>query len=304
VHVAAALRSRAQAADGVGRFGGEEFVAVFCGQTAVEVRQRAEAMRRTIGQRPMIIEGCSKSVTASGGLAQLVAGDAVADWIKRADAALYAAKNGGRNCAFEMHGPAAERIVNATQAESQVATTKDAVQRPIFEAAAEIAAEAFADTSFVPDLARRIAEWRRGGTTLTVILARLDCPENSTFDLESESSHAPIRIAMHATRMCLREMDHVTQWRDDGIAMLLPNTSASDAKTVARRLRNALATDSIDGQVSLSLGIAEGIEGNDAKRVLERAWLALEVAKSSGSSGVVIHDGLKAVTLKQTAIAR
>jgi len=152
-------------------------------------------------------------------------------------------------------------------------------------------------------VARRIAEWRRGGTTLTVMLARLDCLDETSSSLSPDDQHNAMRIAMHATRACLRDMDLITRWQSDGIAILLPNTSARDTKTVARRLRNALATDPA-GQVSLSVGIAEGIEGNDAKRVLERAWLALNAARAAGPGGVAVHDGLKPVPLKSVAAAR
>jgi GGDEF domain-containing protein len=174
----------------------------------------------------------------------------------------------------------------------------------VFEAAAEIAAEAFADTGFVPSVARRIAEWRRGGTTLTVMLARLDSLDDASPDLDAESHHGAMRIAMHATRTCLREMDLITRWQRDGLAILMPNTSGRDAKAVARRLKSALAANSADGAVSLSMGIAEGIEGNDAKRVLERAWLALEAGRAAGPGGVAVHDGLKAAALKFAAAVR
>jgi diguanylate cyclase len=304
VHVAAALSSKAEATDCLARFGGEEFVAVFGGRTAAEVRQRAEAMRRAIRQRPIIIEGCCKPVTASAGLAELAAGETVAQWIKRADMALYAAKAGGRDAADEMNGASAEKIVLATHDEQLVAATKDTALRPVFEAAAELAAEAFADTSFVPSVARRIAEWRRGGTTLTVMLARLDRLDDTDSGLLKDNHSGAIRIAMQATRVCLREMDLITRWRSDGIAVLLPNTSARDTKIVARRLKNALAANTAGGQVSLSVGIAEGMEGNDAKRVLERAWLALDAARSAGAGGVAIHDGLKSVPMKAALAAK
>jgi diguanylate cyclase (GGDEF)-like protein len=304
IHVAAALSSKIETTDCLGRFGGEEFVVVFPKQKVVEVRERAEMIRRSIRQRPLIIEGCCKPVTASGGLAELTAGETVTEWIQRADMALYAAKAGGRDAGYEMNGPRADKIIIAAHAEQAAIATKEATQRQVFEAAAELAAEAFADTSFVPGVARRIAEWRRGGTTLTVMLARLDCPDEASSGLASDDQHGAMRVAMHATRACLREMDLITRWQSDGLAVLLPNTSARDTKTVARRLKQALAADSSGGQVSLSMGIAEGIEGNDAKRVLERAWLALDVARSSGPGGVAVHDGLKAVLMKAALVAK
>jgi GGDEF domain-containing protein len=160
----------------------------------------------------------------------------------------------------------------------------------------------------VQNIAKRIAEWRRGGSTLTVILVRLDSPVRAD-SADDENTRSPVRMMLQAARSCIREMDFVTRWQDDGVALLLPSTSAADAKTVARRLRAALLNESTPGnpgqpRLSASMGIAEGIEGNDAKRVLERAWIALEAARSAGPASVYVHDGLKVVAMKIVAHAR
>jgi len=249
-------------------------------------------------------------VTASGGLSQLVSGDTLADWIARADRALYTAKGSGRDCAFEARGEKLERIMPGAAPpapQKSVVAAESISPKAASEASVELAAEAFADTSFAPSIARRIAEWRRGGTTLTVMLARLDYPVPCASEIEANDSQSPIRIALNVARLCIREMDLVTRWQTDGLGFLLPGASAAEAKTVARRLRAALASNNTDGarpRLSISIGIAEGIEGNDAKRVLERAWLALESAGAAGSGNIYVHDGLKPVSVKLTAVAR
>ena len=88
--------------------------------------------------------------------------------------------------------------------------------------------------------------------------------------------------------------------------MLLPNTAATDTKVIVRRLKTLMGTEGVGYQepLSVSIGIAEGIEGNDARRVLERAWLALEAARATGPGGVCVHDGLKCVGMKLAALAR
>jgi two-component system cell cycle response regulator len=86
--------------DMLARFGGEEFVAFLPdtdGQTALRV---AERLVRKVAETPMQVEGAPKSeltVTVSIGIAATsveIPGD---DLIKMADAALYRAKEGGRN---------------------------------------------------------------------------------------------------------------------------------------------------------------------------------------------------------------
>lgn len=301
IHVADMLRGQARASDIVARFGGEEFAVVFTSTSAAAIRERAERLRLAIGSRDVLCDGRAVQVTASAGLAEAQSDDAVADWVKRADAALYAAKRAGRNCAY-LAGENAMQLLSIAEVERESESTVEVSAGALSnECGAELAPEAFADTSFFLSIAKRIAEWKRGGGTLTVVLAELDGGSDLP---ESEASDAPrpIRLAMQWARGCIREMDVVTRWRRRGLAILLPCTTAADAKLVARRLQNALAQHGAkhsSDDVSLSIGIAEGIEGNDARRVLERAWSALEAARGAGPAGMCVHDGVKTVTAKR-----
>jgi diguanylate cyclase (GGDEF)-like protein len=83
-----------------GRLGGEEFLIVLPGVVLDPARQVAEALREGI----MSIDtgrwfADHRSITASIGVAtSSPGGDTVSSILQRADAALYAAKRGGRNC--------------------------------------------------------------------------------------------------------------------------------------------------------------------------------------------------------------
>jgi GGDEF domain-containing protein len=264
-------------------------------------------LRLAISGKGVVCEGREVRIAASAGLAEAHSDDAACDWIKRADVALYAAKDAGRDCGFLAVEGGVEPLDNTQKDAGGDSPAEPAATRAASEAAADLAAESFADTSFVQSIAKRIAEWRRGGATLTVILAELDPLADDDSD-EAASEPRPIRLAMQWARGCVREMDLVTRWKKRGLAILLPCTTAADAKTVARRMRSALAlhgaSHAEDQALSLSIGIAEGIEGNDAKRVLERAWLALETAKVAGPAGVCVHDGVKTVCVKRMAMAK
>ena len=84
--------------DSIGRIGGEEF-AVLLPETALDAaRDVAERLRAHIEARPYIIGSGALSCTVSIGVAQLSAQDnGLEDLLHRADTALYAAKNDGRN---------------------------------------------------------------------------------------------------------------------------------------------------------------------------------------------------------------
>lgn len=86
----------------VARYGGEEFVMLFdslpAARTMVEatrVRVAARRLRLRETEQPLGL------VTFSAGITGVVPGEALEDALTRADAALYAAKQAGRNCVHE-----------------------------------------------------------------------------------------------------------------------------------------------------------------------------------------------------------
>lgn len=90
------VRTFLRRGDLVARYGGEEFVVLLSDTRLAEARAPAERLQR--GLRGLRFEGRGAfQVTASVGLAELRHGEAPADWLARADAALYAAKHGGRD---------------------------------------------------------------------------------------------------------------------------------------------------------------------------------------------------------------
>ena len=95
VQVAAALRSRLRQSDLVARFGGEEFVLVLAETALADALLLVEQMRATL--HALDIPGLGWHITASAGLAQWQDGESGASLLRRADQALYRAKQTGRD---------------------------------------------------------------------------------------------------------------------------------------------------------------------------------------------------------------
>jgi diguanylate cyclase (GGDEF)-like protein len=93
--VAGTARALIRAEDLVGRIGGEEFVCILSGVEGREARGLAERLCRSIAKATA--RGDAPAVTISIGLAMLREGDTVESLMRRADAALYEAKDNGRN---------------------------------------------------------------------------------------------------------------------------------------------------------------------------------------------------------------
>ncbi|HWM21795.1 MAG TPA: diguanylate cyclase [Ilumatobacteraceae bacterium] len=92
------LRAERRATDVIGRLGGEEFAIVVRGADVDEGRLLAERLRDAIATLEVVHDGEAISMTASFGVTQIRSVDVVLDdAIKRADAAMYAAKRLGRD---------------------------------------------------------------------------------------------------------------------------------------------------------------------------------------------------------------
>jgi diguanylate cyclase (GGDEF)-like protein len=96
--LAEAARSSVRKSDVVGRLGGEEFAIALPETDGTMALQIADKIRRRIGDTPTATSAGALRVTVSIGVATLDAGmGSFADLLKVADAALYAAKQAGRN---------------------------------------------------------------------------------------------------------------------------------------------------------------------------------------------------------------
>jgi diguanylate cyclase (GGDEF)-like protein len=80
------------------RYGGEEFAAVFSGQDREQAMGLMERLRRRIEETVYTINGQEYRITISGGVAEFETHmNSIMDAIDRADQALYASKEDGRN---------------------------------------------------------------------------------------------------------------------------------------------------------------------------------------------------------------
>ncbi len=97
--VAETIGDELRPSDSLGRYGGEEFVAMLPGTTQENAMAVAERIRHSIEVLQVHARGNTLQTTVSMGVASLLGtADSVDDLIARADDALYRAKTQGRNC--------------------------------------------------------------------------------------------------------------------------------------------------------------------------------------------------------------
>ena len=100
--VAARIKSALREFDLVGRYGGEEFVILLENTSLHTAHQISERIRQHVGSEPVHAASQHIEITISQGIAMWVEGDDKQSLLKRADQAMYAAKNAGRNCVVEV----------------------------------------------------------------------------------------------------------------------------------------------------------------------------------------------------------
>jgi diguanylate cyclase (GGDEF)-like protein len=112
--IAAACRLQLRAGDYLGRIGGEEFAAILPETAPEQALEVAERLREVIAAQPSATAAGEIRVTVSIGVATLARPQDLETLLANADAALYAAKGGGRN-RTACHR-AAERTVSSIEA--------------------------------------------------------------------------------------------------------------------------------------------------------------------------------------------
>jgi diguanylate cyclase len=97
---ATTVRSGLREGDVAARYGGEEFAVVLPGLSLDGAVEAGERIRSAFAGHQVVLRGSGQSigtVTVSVGAAAYDPGEPLAQWVGRTDAALYAAKQGGRN---------------------------------------------------------------------------------------------------------------------------------------------------------------------------------------------------------------
>jgi len=120
------LRTNVKGKDLAARFGGEEFVVILPETPLEHAVAVANDIRKTVETKKIVQRSTGKdmgTVTLSLGVAQFVPGEQIADLLNRADACLYAAKRGGRNCVVT------ERDLRTSAAATSTADAPAGVER-------------------------------------------------------------------------------------------------------------------------------------------------------------------------------
>ncbi len=307
--VARVLSETARPGDIAARYGGEEFAIIFPASRINDCTEVAERAREMIAATTFGFEGQALRVTASLGLAEMLAGESIEMLVQRGDEALYASKKAGRNCGHRHTGTRIIPIIDAdVLAEEESLEGEDV--RGVYDAGDSLRDPVTGLSSpqvFSDDVVRRLAEHRRSGTPLSLILVRIDryCPILDEYG--GDQADVLLRVTTRFLKAASRAMDHVARIGEDSFAVLLPGAKLEDTVKIADRLRAAVSQFSfmLGGEpfeFTVSCGVGEARSSDEAPALLDRVQKALSTATNRRGNQVVFHDGSRFESLQsQTA---
>lgn len=143
--------------------------------------------------------------------------------------------------------------------------------------------------TFCMVLEHRLAELRRNGVPLSIVLARLDNYPRICGLYGTDAGSLVLQAAAKFFVAAVREMDWVARFDATTFAILLPGASLRNAQGVAERLRAGVAGASLSVdrrplEVTIVTGTAEATPGDDGDTLLRRAEAATEAARPAGGN--------------------
>ena len=153
--------------------------------------------------------------------------------------------------------------------------------------------------SFDTELDRRIAEFRRKGTPLSIVIIDVDHFKSFNDRYGHLVGDRVLRLVAQTLHETTRDSDLATRFGGEEFAIILPDTMGDVANLAAERIRVAIETNEmlIDRQVlqiTVSGGVAYAQQGDVASSLIERADVALYRAKEAGRNRTCWHDGFVA----------
>jgi diguanylate cyclase len=276
--VSAAITSSAREMDLACRYGGEEFAVVMPTTDAVEGCILAERIRLAIESMTVLFEGKTLSVTASVGLAGVAIEDDIPRVVKRADEALYASKDAGRNNSHRHTGTACVPI-------------KGADARSPYGAAAvpDLGIDALPNrTRFLDLLRTQVRLSQESLAPLALLTARFE----GYSKLEHEYGEAVARLTLDSIAQFLDSAleggERLGRISDNTFIAILPDHDEHQAAEVGERINAALSNCAVplgDDDLKLTTEISvTGMAPDDTAVTL--------MARAESTAGVEVAESL------------
>jgi diguanylate cyclase (GGDEF)-like protein len=296
----------------VSRFGGDMFAMLLTQTTLHDALPIAERVRNLLAEAQFSQGSHPLRVTASVGIAQLMPDETQNALIARAEEALGAAQRAGGNRCYRHDGNQCHPLSSAFHSKqrheeptlSLASLWRDTTvpgdcpnQGESAEAQDDSQGSLTGRSLFAANLGRRLAEWKRGGASVSVAVLRVD-QMAALVDRFGDQGHAFLRQVLgRLLETTTRDMDERCEFEDGLFALLLPGTDKGNALAVAERLCNQIRQckvrmDSDLWDLTASIGVAHCTVAARVMDIMLSAEAAMNLAASRGGDAVRVGEPL------------
>jgi diguanylate cyclase (GGDEF)-like protein len=244
------------------------------------------------------------------------------DVLRRSEQALGEAKKSGGNCCFWHGGEASFPVSSAFKCAERAQRPDSAslpamFRRSIVGLDADEAVESSEQSAerpiltgrslFVANLQRRIAEWKRGGIGVSVVVLRVDQREELMTQFGSHAQRFLHGVLERLLEAVTRDMDERCELEDGLFALLLPGADESNALAVADRLKSQIRQCKIRmsdalWDITASIGVAHCSCGESVVDIMKGAERAMKQAVVAGGDAISVATATPAEALHAAAV--
>jgi diguanylate cyclase len=144
-------------------------------------------------------------------------------------------------------------------------------------------------------LQKTIAEANRTAKPLSLLKADIDHFKKFNDVFGHVTGDQVLRLVASAMKQNIKGADLAARYAGQEFAVMLPNTTQGQAKTVAEHIRRAVMTNELRkrstgehlGRITVSIGVATHRKRESSQALIERADVSLQAAKHNGRNQVM-----------------
>lgn len=257
---AAIIKKLGRGRDMAARFCGDTFALLLHQTTLHDALPVAERLRKSLAESDFSRGSRPLRLTASIGIAQLRPDELRSANCERANQALERAKQAGGNVCFRHDGESCHAVsaafhtkshqdseemlslaslwrdtsASSAQGQQNQLATDSTASEALYETANE--PELSGRSLFAGNLTRRIAEWKRGGPSVSVAVVRIDQIDELVGRFGEKGQSFLRQVMARLMEATTREMDERCEFEDGLYALILPGTDEANAVAIADRL--------------------------------------------------------------------